>query len=194
MRLKPGQPAPSFAVEDIYGRRVTLRDYTGRLLLLSFYRAAVCPLCSLRTWHLVDRFPEYQRRGLEIVVFVESSREQAHKYFDRLRAPFPIVADLNRAVYGLYGLENSLPAALLPVVTRCGAYLRAWSKRIGGNPFQNVLDMDGKMSSLPGDFLIGPDLAMQTAYYGRDAGDFLLFSEIDYFLDRYTGRAPFSAR
>lgn len=193
MRLKAGQRAPNFVAEDISGGRLTLRDYTGQSLLLSFYRAAVCPLCSLRTWHLVDRYPEYQRRGLNIVVFVESSREQAHKYLDRLRAPFPIIGDLNRSVYALYGLENSLPAALWPVVSRLGAYAAAWSRRIGGNPFQNAFDMDGRMSSLPADFLIGPDQNIQTAYYGRDAGDFLLFSEIDRFLDRTNGRGRLSS-
>jgi peroxiredoxin len=187
MRVKAGEPAPHFAVEDLYGRRVALHDFTGRMLLLAFYRAAVCPLCNLRTWHLVERYPEYRQRGLDIIVFVESSSEQTHKYFDRLRAPFPIVADVQRTVYQLYGLENSLPAALLPIVTRLGAYIQAWSMRIGGNPVQNVFDMDGRMSSLPGDFLIGPDLRIHTAYYGRDAGDFLLFSEIDYFLGRMTG-------
>jgi peroxiredoxin len=165
--------------QDIYGRQVTLRDYTGRFLLLAFYRAAVCPLCSIRTLHLVNRYGEYRRNGLDIVVFVESSTGQAHKYLDRLRAPFPIVADLQRSIYALYGLERSLPAALLPLVTRIATYREAWSKRVGGNPFQNVLDMDGHMSSLPADFLIGPDGRIFTAYYGRDAGDFLLFSEID---------------
>lgn len=190
MRLKTGQQAPYFVAEDIYGRRLSLQDYAGQLLLLSFYRAAVCPLCGLRTWHLVDRYREYQRRGLNIIVFVESSTEQAHKYVDRLRAPFPIVSDLHRSIYALYGLESSLPAALLPVISRMGAYALAWSKRVGGNPFQNLFAMDGRMSSLPGDFLIGADLRIQTAYYGRDAGDFLLFSEIEHFLDRANGRGP----
>lgn len=59
----------------------------------------------------------------------------------------------------------------------------AWSKGVGGNPLQNIPDMDGSMGSLPGDFLVGPDGRLEIAYYGRDAGDFLLFSEIDRFLD-----------
>ena len=30
-----------------------------------------------------------------------------------------------------------------------------------------------------GDFLIGPDLRIERAHYGRDAGDFLMFRELD---------------
>ena len=43
MKLKAGQQAPLFQTTDIYGRQVALAQYFGQKLLLSFYRAAVCP-------------------------------------------------------------------------------------------------------------------------------------------------------
>jgi hypothetical protein len=73
MRLREGQLAPDFDVTDIYGRRVALERYRGRLTLLSFHRAAVCPLCNLRLAHLIRRAPAYRRAGLEIIAFFESS-------------------------------------------------------------------------------------------------------------------------
>src|SRR5579884_987222 len=103
VRLSVGQQAPDFAVVDIYGRRISLRDYAGRKLLLSFHRAAVCPLCNIRTWHIIDRDPTYRRMGLEVVAFYESSPQRTHEYLDRLKAPFPVIADLERKVYDLYG-------------------------------------------------------------------------------------------
>jgi hypothetical protein len=60
--------------------------------------------------------------------------------------------------------------------------------------------MDGVFGRKPADFLLSPDLRIQSTYYGRDAGDFMPFAEIDRFLmarpeslwpDNY-GRAPAS--
>jgi len=38
---------------DLYGRPVALEAYRGRNLLLSFNRAAPCPFCNVRAYHLV---------------------------------------------------------------------------------------------------------------------------------------------
>ena len=48
MRLREGQPAPLFEGYDLYERYVNLSHYAGRMVLVSFYRAAVCPLCNVR--------------------------------------------------------------------------------------------------------------------------------------------------
>jgi hypothetical protein len=39
--------------------------------------------------------------------------------------------------------------------------------------------MDGRFGRLPGDFLVGPDGRIGLVYYGRDAGDFLLFRDLE---------------
>jgi len=181
MKLKVGQQAPLFHATDIYGRRVSLVEYFGGKLLVSFYRAAVCPLCNLHTWHTINRYGQYQRQGLRVVAFYESSPEHAHHYLDRLQPPFPIIADLNRQVYDLYGLDSSFFGAIYARLFRLGDYRAAAQRHIGGNVVENLLHMDGRFGRLPAEFLIGPDLRIRRAHYGRDAGDFLLFSEIDAF-------------
>jgi len=44
---------------------------------------------------------------------------------------------------------------------------------------ENIARMDGRKGLLPADFLIGPDGRIRLAYHGRDAGDFLLFSDLE---------------
>ena len=39
--------------------------------------------------------------------------------------------------------------------------------------------MDGRKFRMPADFLLGPDLRIRSAHYGRDSGDFLMFSELE---------------
>lgn len=182
MRLKAGQAAPIFTQRDMYERTVSLSQYWGRKVLLSFYRASVCPLCNLRLRYMIDRYDAYRRQGLEIIAFFESSPERVHHYLDRQRPPFPIIPDLGRVVYEQYGLESSLVGALKARLTRGSQYRAAAKYHIGGNFWQNLIHMDGVMGRKPADFLLGADLRIQIAFYGRDAGDFMPFAEIDRFL------------
>ncbi len=179
MRLKVGEPAPAFAAIDLYGRRVSPMDYVGQVLLLTFNRSAVCPLCNVRLSLLISRYEEYRRRGVHVMSVFESSPDYLHYYLDRQRPPFPVVSDPERISYTLYGLETSFWGTVKARLTRGVVYREAARKRIGGNPFYNVVHMDGKFGRMPADFVIGPDMRIRFAHYGRDAGDFALFSQLD---------------
>lgn len=181
MKLKRGQMAPLFETTDLYGRRVALADYRGARVLLSFYRAAVCPLCDLRLAHLMDRSEEYGRQGVAFIAVFESSPEYAHEYLDGMRPPFAVIPDLHGTMYDLYGLQTSILGTGWARLTRRKAYAEAAARGIGGR-FMATLRMDGRFTRMPADFLLGPDLHVRQAYYGRDAGDFLLFSELDAYL------------
>jgi peroxiredoxin len=176
MRLQVGQLAPPFSARDLSGRQVSLAHYTGAHLLLSFYRFAACPLCNLRMWHLIRRYPDFQRQGLYMLAFVESAHDNAHSYLDRLQCPFPIVPDLTGTVYRQYGLESGPLAVPRALLGRWAAYREAARLNLGG---WNPEHMDGTFTRLPADFIIGPDQRIQLAYYGRDSGDFLLFEDLD---------------
>jgi thioredoxin-dependent peroxiredoxin len=184
MRLKPGSPAPLFVSRDVYGRQVELANYTGFHLLLSFYRAAVCPLCTLRFAHLVDRAPDYARQGLAMVAVFESSPPETVQYIHGLQLPFPVIGNVDGHLYGLYGLEASLLHAAWGWLARRPAFREAARRRLGGTMWQNLTQTRGQMGRLPGDFLIGPDLRIEVAYYGHDAGDFLLFRDLDAYMAR----------
>lgn len=182
MRIKTGQLAPLFTQPDMYGRKISLAHYRGRQVLLAFNRAAVCPLCNLRLHYLIYRYDEYQRRGLDIIAFFESSPEQSLYFLERQRPPFPIIPDLGRAVYNLYGIESSFFQAARAFFTRRPAFREAAHYHIGGNMWQNLTKTEGRMGRKPADFLLGPDMRVQVVHYGRDAGDYLSFADIDDFL------------
>jgi peroxiredoxin Q/BCP len=179
MRLKPGSPAPRFISRDVYGRPVDLADYAGWHLLLSFYRAAVCPLCTLRFAQLVDRASAYARQGLAMVAVFESTPPATVQYMRGLRLPLPVIGDVEGRLYALYGLEASLLHAAWGWLTRRPAFREAARRGLGGTMWQNLTQTRGRMGRLPGDFLIGPDLRIELAHYGRDAGDFLMFRDLD---------------
>jgi len=181
LKLHSGQTAPVFSVLDLFGRPVVLEAYHGRRLLLSFNRTAACPFCNVRAYHLIRRAPLYQRMGLSLIAFFESAPEHAHAYLDRLQAPYPIIADLSHEVYDRYGLGTSSFGLMWAMLTRPGVFREARRRQLGSGA--NLLEMarntDGALTRLPGDFLIGPDGRIQLAYYGRDAGDFLMFRDLE---------------
>lgn len=181
MRLKVGQAAPLFTVTDITGRPVSLAAYAGRKVMVSFARAAVCPLCNVRLAHLIYRYPQYQAQGMAFIAFFESSVENAQYYLDRLRCPFPLVADLRRQIYTLYGLETLMLGTARGTLRR-GVYREARQRDLGiASLLRGFLAMDGAKFRMPAEFLLGPDLRVQRAYYAKDAGDFLTFAELDRF-------------
>ena len=74
MKLQPGTIAPHFQRQDIFGTLIDLRNNEGGITLLSFFRNAACAICNLRVHQLIERYPNYQQRGLRIVAVFESKR------------------------------------------------------------------------------------------------------------------------
>lgn len=183
MRLRVGELAPLFDVVDLYGRRVSLNACYGNLVLISFYRSAVCPLCNVRLSYLLRRAHDYQRAGVTIISFFESFPDNAHLYLDRFRAPFPIVADGAADVYARYGLKTSWFGTARGTLRR-SIYHEARQRNLGDwRLLPGFFAMDGKKFRMPAEFLLGPDLTVRVAYYGHDAGDFMRFSELDHHIE-----------
>ncbi len=182
MELKVGQQAPPFSAQDLAGRPLRLADFRGHTVLLSLFRAAACPLCNVRTSLLISRYPLYQRNGVQILAFFESSPEAAHRYLDRLQAPFPILLDPTRTIYPSYGLSTSWLGAAYARLFRGPVYREAARRGLGADFIRNITDMDGHFARLPAEFVIGPDQRIRAAHYGRDAGDFMRFAQLDAYL------------
>jgi len=167
MRLQAGQAAPDLLWPDIGGKTIRLSDYRGRYLLLSFYRYASCPFCNLRVHELLQRLPEFEMRGLSLVAVFQSAREGIMNHVGKQQPPFPIIPDPGHGIYRRYGVETSLQGFLLGLTLRMGKALKAMGK--GFLPGR----MDGHITLVPADFLIGLDGSILIAYYGKDISDHL---------------------
>ena len=176
MRIQPGQPAKDFTIEDIAGHTIALTDYRDQRLMLSFYRYASCPLCNLRVQHLIQQYPSYREKGLQMIAVFQSPQASIRKYVGKQNIPFPVIADPARILYRQYGVESSW-YGFIKGSFRLSALISATAK--GYLPGK----MEGKKAMIPADFLIGPDLTVQMAYYGKDIGDHLPIQRIDEWLD-----------
>lgn len=173
--LKSGDRAPSFALTNLDGKSVALDDFRGRELLLAFFRYGACPLCNLRMTFLIDAYPRWQAHNLDVIAVFESPAERLLETVASGPIPFPVIPDPTRALYKQYGVTASWLGYLTGMLRL--RTVRDALKR-GFTPGK----ADGAIAQLPAEFLIGPDLAVERAYYGKDIGDHLPIPEIDAWL------------
>jgi peroxiredoxin len=180
MRLLVGQKAPQFDVVDVHGRRITLADYRGVFLLLSFYRFAGCPICNVRLWQLAQKASMFRTNGLHLLACIDSIPSRVDQEVVPAVYPFPLIAELGGDLYQQYGIESSVPRVVKGLLTRPGVLLQSRNRNVTSwIPHRNV---DGGFGRLPADFLIDPGGRILLAYYGQDLGDFLSVAQVDLFL------------
>jgi len=61
-----GKQAPNFTLEDLNGKKVSLADYKGKVVLVNFW-ATWCGPCKLETPWLVELRDQYAKQGFEIL-------------------------------------------------------------------------------------------------------------------------------
>jgi cytochrome c biogenesis protein CcmG/thiol:disulfide interchange protein DsbE len=131
------KPAPAFERTDLAGRKVRLKDYRGKVVLLNFW-ATWCASCQVE----LPRFAEWQKRygaqGLQVLaVSMDDNAAPVRRTVRRLRLNYPIVvgdAKLGEEYGGVLGL----PVTYL--VDREGMIVR----RIKGETDLHVLEIEVK--------------------------------------------------
>jgi peroxiredoxin Q/BCP len=179
MKLTMGMIAPDFATEDVFGNPISRGAYAGKGLLLSFFRNGACAICNLQVHHLIKKYPDYQRHGLEIVAVFESPRASVVQHVSKQNAPFPIIADPEAKLYDLYGVESSQEKVLAPVDLDWRNQLIQEAEAIG---YKLTKEEGSNFFRLPADFLIGPDQHISAIHYSEAVGTHLSFEEIEQFL------------
>lgn len=120
MKLQKKDKAIVFNAEDISENMINLETYQGKKVYLTFYRGASCPFCNLHVHELIEKLETFSEKGLVIIGFFMSSKEEILKYVGKQKLPFPIIPDPEKIFYKQYGLEQSL-AGKMKSMLRFGA-------------------------------------------------------------------------
>jgi thioredoxin-dependent peroxiredoxin len=174
MRLAAGQHAVPFTAETIDGATISLAQFSGRPLLLMFFRYASCPMCNLRLHDFARHYPSLEQRGLRAVAVFHSSAASIRAHAGARQYPFSLVADPEFRVYRAYEVERSWPR-LLASMARPRFYVD-WVRSMANGFWGGAAR---EMAKMPADFLIDAAGRIVIAHYGRDIGDHLPMALLD---------------
>jgi peroxiredoxin Q/BCP len=106
MTLAVGTQAPGFSVKDTNGNTVSLRDFTGKTVVLYFYPKDDTPGCTKEACSFRDSYSEYQGKDI-VVLGVSMDDEASHQQFtNKFNLPFPLLADVDGSITNAYDVAG----------------------------------------------------------------------------------------
>ena len=110
--VKDHPAAPDFTLADPGGKKVSLKDFRGKLVFLNFW-ATWCTSCRTEMPAMERLYREFKSKGFVILaVNVKDNRKDALAFVKELKLSYPIVMDPDGEVGLLYGAWG-LPATYL---------------------------------------------------------------------------------
>jgi peroxiredoxin Q/BCP len=137
-----GDPAPDFTLPGT-GGTYSLSDYRGHPVVLVFYPGDETPVCTKQLNHYNDDLDEFTHVGAQILA-ISAQDVESHERFSSKHGGFrfPLLADTDKAVAGLYGTLGPLgfPRRSVFVVDAAGV-IRYAHRAIAGLTYRPVSEL-----------------------------------------------------
>jgi peroxiredoxin Q/BCP len=104
--LKEGEKAPAFSGTDQNGKKISLSDYRGKMLVLYFYSEAGSPTCTIESCNLRDNYGLLKKKGLEVLGVSPDAQQAQKKFEEKYKLPFPLIADTENKITTAYGTRD----------------------------------------------------------------------------------------
>lgn len=104
MKLKAGDKAPAFSLQDQDGKTHTLSDYAGQWVLLYFYPKDDTPGCTKEACTLRDNLPRFADMKAKVLGVSADTVAKHKKFAEKYRLPFTLLADVEKTVVEAYGV------------------------------------------------------------------------------------------
>jgi peroxiredoxin Q/BCP len=146
-----GSEAPDFVLDGTSpdGRaRYTLSDFRGRPVVLAFYPGDETPVCTRQLCSYQDQLARFE--DLDAVVLgISAQNLDSHEVFAARRGlTFPLLADPDKTVIRLYGVNGPLLAKRAVFVIDPEGVVRWKHVSTLGLSYQDVDTLTGVLSSL----------------------------------------------
>lgn len=110
-----GGAATGFTLRNLSGQKVSLGDYEGRVVFLSFW-ATWCGPCKVEMQHLDHFQRDLRAEGFEVLsISSDDARtaSQAKRYVKQKGFDFTVLLDTDATVTGTYNPNKTLPYGVL---------------------------------------------------------------------------------
>ena len=104
----------NFSFKDITGKKVSLSDFKGKVILLDFW-ATWCVPCKKEIPGFIDLQKKFGDRGLQIVgVSVDDSQKLAKEYATSMKMNYPVLlAEGREDILKAYDPIPSIPVSII---------------------------------------------------------------------------------
>jgi peroxiredoxin len=104
--------APDFSLTGIYGEKVQLASYRGKVVAVDFW-ATWCKSCETEVPRFIDLEKKYRSEGFRIIgISMDDAPEPVREFYKRFGMDYP-VAMADEKIGGLYGGVVGLPVTFL---------------------------------------------------------------------------------
>ena len=108
MTLAIGSKAPEFTLPGTGDKRYSLTDYAGKTVVLVFYPGDDTPVCTKQLNSYNNDLGEFEQLDAQVLAVSAQDVSSHDKFSEKHGFKFPLLADTDKAVAGLYGTLGPL--------------------------------------------------------------------------------------
>lgn len=119
MSIEEGKVAPAFSLTDSEGKKVTLKEFKGKDVIVYFYPKDDTPGCTKEACGFRDLWADIQELGVVVLGVSPDNAESHQKFVDKHHLPFTLLSDPHRKVmekYGAYGEKKMYGKTTMGVI------------------------------------------------------------------------------
>jgi peroxiredoxin Q/BCP len=110
LKLKAGDKAPDFTLQDAFGKSYKLSSYKGKTpVIVYFYPKAGTSGCTKEACGIRDNWSKFTQNNIPVLGISTDDKPAIKKFIDDYKLNFPLLSDADKKVskeYGVVGISG----------------------------------------------------------------------------------------
>ncbi len=102
--IEENKKAPQFTLPDQTGKKISLKDFKGKKVVLYFYPKDNTPGCTKEACDFRDSIEDFKKIKAVVLGVSPDSVESHKKFAEKYDLPFPLLSDPEKKVLNKYGV------------------------------------------------------------------------------------------